>query len=142
MVENVTVTTPNGTGTIPNPLFSYQFHPLGVTDLPDAPWSAWPSTLRYPTSTAPDAQSQTGLLSQALDNLRLNLRDRVYVQLTTATNYTQFSNEGWYPNQSPNYDSLESIHDEIHNTVGGPNYGHMSAIPYSAFDPIFWLHHW
>lgn len=144
MAENVTVNTPNGTGMIPNPLFSYQFHPLSATDLPDPPYSVWPTTLRYPTSSSdPNAQSQNGLLAQALDNIRLSQRDRVYIQLTTATNYTQFSNEGWTQGLPPgNYDSLESIHDVIHNTVGGPNDGHMSLIPYSAFDPIFWLHHW
>jgi tyrosinase len=36
-------------------------------------------------------------------------------------------------------DSLESVHDTIHNTVGSD--GHMSMLAYSSFDPIFWLHH-
>jgi len=36
-------------------------------------------------------------------------------------------------------DSLESVHDTIHNTVGSD--GHMSTLAYSSFDPIFWLHH-
>ncbi|KAK6362601.1 hypothetical protein TWF730_000058 [Orbilia blumenaviensis] len=36
--------------------------------------------------------------------------------------------------------SVESIHDGIHVWVGG-NYGHMSSVPYSSFDPIFFLHH-
>jgi hypothetical protein len=35
--------------------------------------------------------------------------------------------------------NLEAWHDYIHLTVGGT--GHMSAIDFAAFDPIFWLHH-
>jgi tyrosinase len=38
-------------------------------------------------------------------------------------------------------DSLESIHDTIHNTVGSAGPGHMTNSAYSAFDPIFWLLH-
>ena len=37
-------------------------------------------------------------------------------------------------------DSLESIHDAIHNAVGSN--GHMAYVPWAAFDPVFWLHHW
>lgn len=72
--------------------------------------------------------------------------------------YENFSNKAWYPNSASSYDSLESLHDEIHG-VFGTNGGHMayvrlifSVLPvvqrltcvqleYSAFDPIFWLHH-
>jgi tyrosinase len=36
-------------------------------------------------------------------------------------------------------DSLESVHDTIHNTVG--NGGHLTNVAYSAFDPAFWLLH-
>jgi tyrosinase len=37
------------------------------------------------------------------------------------------------------YDSIESLHDQIHGLTGSG--GHMNFIEYSAFDPIFWLHH-
>lgn len=44
--------------------------------------------------------------------------------------------------------SLENMHDEIHNNVGGGCYspngttcGTMYHLEVSAFDPIFWLHH-
>ena len=36
-----------------------------------------------------------------------------------------------------NWGSLEDIHNAIHSLVGGT--GHMSSVPRSAFDPIFWL---
>jgi tyrosinase len=34
-------------------------------------------------------------------------------------------------------DQLEGFHNDVHVWVGG----HMSNIPYSAYDPIFWAHH-
>jgi tyrosinase len=56
-------------------------------------------------------------------------------------NYTHFSNEAWY-GQSNNgtFDSIESLHDSIH-TIGGGQWGHLAIIAYSAFDPLFFLHH-
>jgi tyrosinase len=60
-----------------------------------------------------------------------------------------FSNDKWAPGDPGNFPSLESIHDSIHVWVGGPMparrpapAGHMSDVPYAAFDPVFWLHHW
>lgn len=37
--QTIQVTMPNGTATIPNPLWSYNFHPLSSTDFPDSPVS-------------------------------------------------------------------------------------------------------
>lgn len=55
-------------------------------------------------------------------------------------NYSAFSNEAWIPAGKENeYDSLESLHDTIHTLTGLQ--GHMAWIPFSAFDPIFFLHH-
>ena len=31
------------------------------------------------------------------------------------------------------------MHNAIHAFVGGS--GHMAIVPFSAFDPVFWLHH-
>ena len=47
--------------------------------------------------------------------------------------------------------SLEGVHNNVHNWIGGEGInldtgahidGHMTEPPISAFDPIFWLHHW
>ena len=35
---------------------------------------------------------------------------------------------------------MENTHGGLHTAVGGSR-GHMTYIDYSAFDPIFWLHH-
>jgi tyrosinase len=137
--STVSVTSPQGQRTIPNPLFQYTFHPLNTNELPDAPLSSWNSTLRYPTSNRADATSRNNLVAQQLDNSRLSIRDRIYNLFSNSRNYTEFSNKAWFPSDGGNYDSIESVHDQIHGLVGSG--GHMSYVPYSAFDPIFWLHH-
>lgn len=78
-----------------------------------------------------------------------SLSQRLYILFSNYDNYTTFSNNAWIPlANNASYDSLESLHDTVHNLAGGgglgqPNTqgGHMSYIPYSAFDPIFFLHH-
>ncbi|KAI9835969.1 MAG: hypothetical protein M1837_003559 [Sclerophora amabilis] len=137
--QTVQVRTPTGTTTIRNPLFSYTFRPLNTQELPNAPFRAWPSTLRYPTNNTANAVSRNNLVGQQLDNNRLTLRNRLYNLFTSYPNYTNFSNKGWIPNDGGNYDSLESLHDQIHGLVGSG--GHMGSVDYAAFDPIFWLHH-
>jgi tyrosinase len=64
---------------------------------------------------------------------------RLYNLLTTYDNFTQFETYARQDPNSPNADSLESIHDAIHGITGGN--GHMSYLDYSAFDPLFMLHH-
>lgn len=84
--------------------------------------------------------SQNSLVAQQLDNSAASFRDRLYILLTMYHDYTTFSNEAWITTDNPeNYDSLESIHDQIHGLTGSG--GHMTYINYSAFDPLFWLHH-
>ena len=136
---DVQVNSPTGPRTIPNPLFQYSFHPLSTTDFPETPISLWSKTVRYPTDESPSAQSRNNLVEQQLQNNRLANRDRVYNLFTAYTNYTEFASKAWFPADGGNYDSIESVHDQIHGLVG--NGGHMGYIDYSAFDPIFYLHH-
>jgi tyrosinase len=96
--------------------------------------------VRYPTDRTADAQSQNSYVATQLDSNALMFRRRIYLLLTNYHDYTTFSNEAWIPGSSPSaYDSLESIHDSIHGLTG--NEGHMTYIYYSAFDPLFFLHH-
>lgn len=41
--------------------------------------------------------------------------------------------------------SFEYVHNKVHTGIGGGggfvSLGHMSAVSYSSFDPVFWLHH-
>ena len=46
--------------------------------------------------------------------------------------------------------SIETFHGAVHGVIGRGEQsvavrslvGHMGEVPYSSFDPIFWLHHW
>lgn len=160
--KTVEVEIPNGNTTtksmIPNPLYAYTFHPLPVEDFRDGqrlggpdshgsmrivePWILWNSTKRYPTNQTESAQSQDHLVALRLDKNANQLRERTYQMLAMQKDYQTISNNlagrkdqfhGGVP------DSLESLHDTLHNTIG--TQGHMWATAYSAFDPIFWLLH-
>ncbi|KAF7875362.1 hypothetical protein EAF04_002534 [Stromatinia cepivora] len=136
----IAVNGPAGVQTISNPLFSYYFNPLNPSELPDAPFSQYSQTLRYPTSETASATSQNALVAQQLDNSAASFRNRLYNLFTNYHDYSTFSNEAWITASSPgDFDSIESLHDQIHGLTGSG--GHMSYIDYSAFDPIFFLHH-
>ena len=62
-----------------------------------------------------------------------------YQLIADQSDYAPFSNTGYTDGRGDSYNSLENMHNAIHAMVG--NGGHMSIIPYSGFDPIFWLHH-
>ncbi|ENH75899.1 Tyrosinase [Fusarium oxysporum f. sp. cubense race 1] len=92
-----------------------------------------------------------------------NLRERVLYLLKSYSVFDQVSHNQWDPKRRPRLDtdgrpsktsgqgfgSIEDIHNALHTLVGGqgrdalnrPRTGHMSRVPISAFDPIFWLHH-
>ena len=138
----VQVGTANGTQTIPNPLYQYHFHPLSPTDLPDYPFSTWNNTLRYPTSNNVNATSQDGEIVKELDNNQGTYAKRYLNLLEAYPTFDKFGNKAWMPNAADapgSYDSLESLHDAIHGLIG--NGGHFTYNEYSAFDPVFFLHH-
>lgn len=96
--------------------------------------------MRYPSSSDASAVSQNNLVAQQLDNSAASFRSRLYNLFTNYHDYATFSNEAWIPSNNPNgYDSIESIHDQVHGLSGSG--GHMSYVDYSAFDPLFMLHH-
>ncbi|KAG8810691.1 hypothetical protein FRC17_002833, partial [Serendipita sp. 399] len=139
--KEVTVHSPTGLRTFPNPLYSYTFHPMynNMDGLEEATyWEKWPSTLRYPTSRGPSGRSNTSLLEGTLQNNGLTLRDRTYILLTQYDSYSVVSNDKW-PVPRGRFDSIESVHGSVHIFVG--NDGHMGVADYAAFDPVFWLHH-
>lgn len=77
-----------------------------------------------------------------LDQNRPSIAQRLYALFSSYGNYTTFSNNAW----GPEADSIEALHDTIHTLTGGfgtgeTNPGHMAFIQWSAFDPIFFLHH-
>lgn len=136
----INVSGPAGPQVIANPLFKYEFKPsnpevfLNVT-----PWADWDSTRRAPLSTDPDAPSNNTAVNQNLVSHMVQNQQRLYNLFSSYDNYTLFSNEGWAEDTSQ-YDSLESLHDNVHAMLGGSD-GHMTIVPFSAPDPVFVLHH-
>jgi tyrosinase len=166
----INITLPEGPKTIPNPLFCYTFHPLPDWTF-DSTWQGSASTLRQPemrsinytdyivelrtvhdnaTNTTtqynetipvtrtrlvrdPSATSRNEVVAKNLDGNRENIQLRVYTLLAFEKDYLRMSCEVQGPG------NIENIHGTIHNTVGGS--AHMWNLRYSAFDPIFWLHH-
>lgn len=97
--------------------------------------------MRAPTTLTTAAQSNNTFVAQLLDANLPSFQQRLYTLFSNYGNYSAFSNEAWIPEGHENeYDSLESLHDSIHNILGG-GVGHMAYIPFSSFDPLFFLHH-
>ncbi len=125
--ENLTINTPTGSRTITNPLRRYVFRPgVGGPDFPsDEGFANAPFTTR-------NGRAQARLTSN-----EASINDRTYLLLTRQTSYAPFSNNAFVDSRGNRFDSLESIHDTIHVLIGG----WMGLVGYSAFDPIFFLHH-
>jgi tyrosinase len=62
-------------------------------------------------------------------------RAQLLVMFATQTHYSAFSTMATGIGIS-----IEAVHAAAHNNIGGA-WGHMTAIPYSSFDPVFFLHH-
>ncbi|KAI9895089.1 MAG: hypothetical protein M1814_000314 [Vezdaea aestivalis] len=135
----ISINTPTGQQTITNPLYSYVFHPRpSNSDFPsnDGRITQYSQTVRYPNA---QGQSQPDRINQQLAANAGSLHDRTYLLLSRQSSYGAFSNKAYTDSRGQSYDSVEAIHDTIHGLVG--NGGHMGYVPYSAFDPVFWLHH-
>ena len=78
------------------------------------------------------------LLQDPADLYRLH--DGTYQLLSSEPNYAIFSNTAYTDDDVSGHQNIENLHNGIHAFVGGTG-GHMSSIPFSSFDPIFWLHH-
>ncbi|KAK6357648.1 hypothetical protein TWF718_001956 [Orbilia javanica] len=135
--RRVTVRMPSGQDqTIDNPLYSYKYNFANSqsqrNDLPSQPFNTAAGTTRVSIDT----------LNAQLANIGSNLRDRVFILLADKgyANYARFSNKGTTTAVSGKLDSLESVHDVIHATVGGAT-GEMGWVDYAAHDPLFFLHH-
>lgn len=146
----ITVDTPkNGRQTIDNPLYSYTYHPL-ESRWYASPWNQWANTKRYPVSFAANAYSQPAVAGQTLSNNRPNTQSTLFQWFTTCKKWLEMSNDNPKQRSPGCFTSLEQIHNGIHNQIGGSTavsgsqrnlQGHMTAIPYSAHDPSFMLHH-
>ncbi|KAF2239966.1 Di-copper centre-containing protein [Viridothelium virens] len=140
----VNVTNPNGAVTqIINPLFRHDFQ--STSDLVYSPFVTWNVTLRYPSSNTPTAFSVEANATAAFDNIRSSLQDQIYQMFSTCTDYLHFSNDDAGSSTTTCSNSLEAIHNTVHDVAGGgtstTSGGHMTYLSEASFDPIFWLHH-
>ncbi|KAJ6259422.1 hypothetical protein Dda_6324 [Drechslerella dactyloides] len=127
-VDTVTVVEPGPDGNpittnIPNPLNAYTFQSRNSTSTFWGNFATWPTTLRQPDASG---ASRNDLANATLQNTYSNRHQATYL----AFSYTSFNDFSV---------SLEALHDEVHSSIGGV--GHMTYIPYSSYDPVFWLHH-
>lgn len=141
--EFITVTKPSGQVTINNPLHSYSWGNSLPAEMGGGPKNNFPRTLRRPRDNP--LRSDNDEVNTRIASIRVSLRDRIYglfaARPVPSYGVVSTSQIGARPLGGNNVDSIESIHDAIHNTVGGESGGHMYYLDYSAFEPIFWLHH-
>lgn len=57
VTPSISITTPEGVKEVDNPLYTYKFLDVSVTNSFGDPWHNWKTTLRYPTNENPDAKS-------------------------------------------------------------------------------------
>jgi tyrosinase len=68
------------------------------------------------------------------------IQARLFVLFSSYKDFNSFGNKAWAVSQNlSSLDSIEAIHDIIH-IYGGLN-GHMTYVPLSSFDPLFFIHH-
>jgi len=96
----------------------------------------WNHTIRYPADGfAVNATSRNDDVNVRLVKQQPNLRDMLYKLLTMYQPFNQVSNKG----NGGTIGNFETLHDGLHSVFG---LGHMGIVEASAFDPIFWFHHW
>ncbi|KAK1465698.1 hypothetical protein CMEL01_11690 [Colletotrichum melonis] len=71
----------------------------------------------------------------------MNISERILFLLQGYEDFGAVSNNGEFgspKSQFGNWGSIEDVHNAVHDYIGGD---YMGAPAWSAFDPIFWLHH-
>ncbi|OJT09435.1 Tyrosinase [Trametes pubescens] len=136
-MERVTIITSDGRrARVENPLLRYRFDSVEPSFA--GPFARWPSTIRHPSSDDSGAKDDVESLISTLQANQADLTSKVYNLLTRTHTWPSFSCNAPGDEDSTS-NSLEAIHDAIHDCVGGP--GHMGDPAYAGFDPIFMLHH-
>jgi tyrosinase len=109
--------------------FAYEYRRKLILDK----WRNINATLRWPTSDAWDAPSQQSVMLSAFETQKRALHDQVDLSFRAST-INEFSK------------SMETAHGWVHGIIGGgwqPDTftGQMWPLEYSAFEPLFMLHH-
>ncbi|KAL6872035.1 hypothetical protein J3F83DRAFT_631895 [Trichoderma novae-zelandiae] len=133
---------PNGVQVIRNPLYSYSFHPLDGDALIWPPLRSWNETKRAPNTGVSELEppSMNDQVSAALLARLPEIQQRLYILFSSYHEFDSFSNKNYASSQNLSHlDSVEAVHDIIH--IYGGSRGHMTYVPLSSFDPLFFLHH-
>lgn len=146
MISDVSVTVPgpNGQRTFTNPLFRHDFQDPSGLFYGNPPFTKWKRTYRWPTNLSDNPTSQNDKVASTYATSRQNLADQMYSLFTRCTDYLHFSNDMAGSSSTSCSTSIENIHNTVHSMAGGPDNtvaGHMTFIPISSYDPLFWLHH-
>lgn len=134
-METIQITTPQGSQSVPNPLYLFTFpeppssDPSGFpSDASDGWLAAYNTTVRSPDNSG---TSQPEVANKAL--AQGGFQEAVYNLFSRVKEYSNFSTT------ATSGSSLEGIHNSVHMDVGGQ--GHMAYLSYAGYDPIFLLHH-
>lgn len=143
--EQITINGPDGQETLDNPLYSFTFSEAEAKANYYSVFTSWLETLRYPTSDAVDTTSDEASAQSAFTAQQSSLQDQVYQMLTACDDYLHFSNDDAGATAKC-ANSIETIHNTVHTLVGGAGTssvsgGHMTYLPLSSYDPVFFLHH-
>lgn len=103
---------------------------------------SWDETKRAPDTSVSltSPPSNNDQVSAALLSKLPEIQQRLFILFSSYKDFNTFGNKAWAASQNlSSWDSIESIHDIIH--IYGGLKGHMTYVPLSAFDPLFFLHH-
>ncbi|KAK3381535.1 hypothetical protein B0H63DRAFT_207757 [Podospora didyma] len=129
---NVTVNGPNGVVTLRNPLYSYRFQRVDVEATFGGSLAAFPETWRCRASGEALANNSTAS-NEGLAHVAGDLMSDVYDVFTRTTTFDAMAYDEWRGS------SFENPHNIVHSASSCS--GTMSSIDWSAFDPLFMLHH-
>ncbi|KAM5453958.1 putative tyrosinase [Microsporum audouinii] len=133
--SKININTPSGMQEIDNPLYQYKFDPSVQKGFPAADsFTSLSHSTRYPDG---NGESQNDRATRAMRSNGASLRSSIYQLLSGESDYSTFSTQA-LPDRD-GYNNVETVHGYVHSLVGGQ--GHMTYVPWSAYDPIFWLHH-
>jgi tyrosinase len=87
-----------------------------------------------------DPPSNNNDVDKALLQRLPEVQQRLFVLFSNYRDFNSFGNKAWASSQNlSSWDSIESVHDIIH--IYGGLRGHMTYVPLSSFDPLFFMHH-
>ncbi|KAH7068549.1 hypothetical protein FB567DRAFT_615332 [Paraphoma chrysanthemicola] len=131
--EYISVTRPDGTSdNMWNPLYAYYFHPVIPDDF-DSKWIYLNGTQRWPSSDEINSTSDQAHMLSNYEEQKGPLVNQVDLSFRQDT-LNEFAS------------TLEQGHGWVHGIIGGGYLdntfkGHMWPLEYSAYEPLFMLHH-